>query len=81
MEDQLFEVVDQYPSRALDHAFGQPCGPRGEHDVERVIKGKLLEADGKSAFLGSEFSIMDGVPYAADVILGFRVWNDNNFFN
>ena len=45
MEHELFQVLEQAPSRPVDHAFRDPGGPRGVEDVERVVEGELLEIE------------------------------------
>ncbi len=50
VQEQFLEMVDQHPARPLHHAFGLTRRARREHDVERMIEGKLLEFDFELSF-------------------------------
>ena len=45
MEQQFLQMVDQYAAGALDHALGLACCPRGEHDVQGVVKRELFKRE------------------------------------
>ena len=81
MKHELLHVMDQDAAGALNHALRQTRGPRGEHDIERMLEGKLLELDLQTALLRQKLPVMNGLGNGADVGLVFGVGNDNDFLD
>ena len=67
MEYHFSEMVQQHSRGTLDHALGLPCRPRGEHDVDRVVRRQLLEVYLLIVLPREEVIIVNCARNAADI--------------